>query len=165
MDLCTCESEDQEHGVGVVRILIIIVVYYESIKRESKIKGIYECRCDERLQTKTKKFTRLTHTAVALLQTFISGTLSRLPFIVAFLSIAQCTPCCELSRTPSILSGSATDFSGNGNYTAHTFMKNQRTYLGHTKCDACEGLPCVLDKVTKGHMTASTVQDEEMKDV
>ena len=34
-------------------------VYYESIKREPKIRGIYECRCDERLQTKTKKFTRL----------------------------------------------------------------------------------------------------------
>jgi hypothetical protein len=28
-----------------------IVVYYESIKREPKIRGIYECRCDERLQT------------------------------------------------------------------------------------------------------------------
>ena len=26
-------------------------VYYESIKRELKIRGIYECRCDERLQT------------------------------------------------------------------------------------------------------------------
>jgi len=31
-----------------------IVVYYESIKREPKIKSIYECRCDERLQTKSK---------------------------------------------------------------------------------------------------------------
>jgi len=30
------------------------IVYYESIKRELKIKPIYECRCDERLQTKTK---------------------------------------------------------------------------------------------------------------
>ena len=28
-----------------------MVVYYESIKRELKIKPIYECRCDERLQT------------------------------------------------------------------------------------------------------------------
>ena len=26
-------------------------VYYESIKRELKIRCIYECRCDERLQT------------------------------------------------------------------------------------------------------------------
>jgi hypothetical protein len=35
------------------------IVYYESIKREPKMRGIYECRCDERLQTKTKEFTRL----------------------------------------------------------------------------------------------------------
>ena len=34
-----------------------LVVYYESIKGELKIRGIYECRCDERLQTKTKRFT------------------------------------------------------------------------------------------------------------
>jgi hypothetical protein len=37
-------------------------VYYESINREVKIKPIYECRCDERLQTKTKRFTRLSYT-------------------------------------------------------------------------------------------------------
>ena len=40
-----------------------VVVYYESIKRELKIRRIYECRCDERLQTKlrnkAKEFTRL----------------------------------------------------------------------------------------------------------
>jgi hypothetical protein len=41
-------------------------VYYESIKREPKIRGIYECRCDERLQTKTKKFTRLPYTGLVL---------------------------------------------------------------------------------------------------
>ena len=41
-------------------------VYYESIKRELKIRGIYECRCDERLQTKTKKFTRLPYTGLVL---------------------------------------------------------------------------------------------------
>jgi hypothetical protein len=29
-------------------------VYYESIKREPKIRGIKKCRCDERLQTKNK---------------------------------------------------------------------------------------------------------------
>ena len=33
------------------RSRILFVVYYESIKREVKIRGIYECRCDERLQT------------------------------------------------------------------------------------------------------------------
>ena len=39
------------------------VVYYESIKRELKIRCIYECRCDERLQTKTKD---LTHTGLVV---------------------------------------------------------------------------------------------------
>jgi hypothetical protein len=29
-------------------------VYYESIKREVKTRPIYECRCDERLKTKTE---------------------------------------------------------------------------------------------------------------
>jgi hypothetical protein len=41
-------------------------VYYESIKREPKIKSIYEYRCDERLQTKSKEFTRLPYTGLAL---------------------------------------------------------------------------------------------------
>ena len=41
-------------------------VYYESIKRELKIRSIYECRCDERLQTKTKGFTRLTFTGLVV---------------------------------------------------------------------------------------------------
>ena len=42
------------------------LVYYESRKRELKIRGIYECRCDERLQTKTKRFTRLPYTVLVL---------------------------------------------------------------------------------------------------
>jgi hypothetical protein len=41
-------------------------VYYESIKREPKIRGIYECRCDERLQTKSKEFTLLAYTGLVL---------------------------------------------------------------------------------------------------
>jgi len=41
-------------------------VYYESIKREPKIKSIYECRCDERLQAKSKEFTRLPYTGLVL---------------------------------------------------------------------------------------------------
>ncbi len=41
-------------------------VYYESIKRKLKIKGIYECRCYERLQTKTKEFTRLAYTGLVV---------------------------------------------------------------------------------------------------
>ncbi len=44
----------------------LFFVYYESIKREPKIRGIYECRCDERLQTKTKKFTLLPYTGLVL---------------------------------------------------------------------------------------------------
>ena len=41
-------------------------VYYESIKRKPKIRGINECRCDERLHTKTKEFTRLPYTGLVL---------------------------------------------------------------------------------------------------
>ena len=33
------------------------VVYYESIKRDLKIRGIYECRCDERLKPKDDEST------------------------------------------------------------------------------------------------------------
>ena len=36
------------------------LVYYESRKREVKTRPIYECRCDERLKTKSEKSTRLT---------------------------------------------------------------------------------------------------------
>ena len=39
-------------------------VYYESIKRELKIKPIYECRFDERLQTKAEESTRLVYTGL-----------------------------------------------------------------------------------------------------
>jgi hypothetical protein len=44
-------------------------VYYES-KREPKIRGMNKCRCDERLQTKTKEFTRLPYTGLVLLNKF-----------------------------------------------------------------------------------------------
>ena len=37
----------------------ILVVYYESLKRELKTKPIYEFRCDERLKTKVEESTRL----------------------------------------------------------------------------------------------------------
>ena len=43
------------------------VVYYQSIKRDLKIRCIYECRCDERLQsTKTKEFTCLVYTGLVV---------------------------------------------------------------------------------------------------
>ncbi len=47
-------------------VLSEIFVYYESIKRESKIRCIYWCRCDERLQTKTKEFTLLAYTGFSV---------------------------------------------------------------------------------------------------
>jgi hypothetical protein len=40
------------------------IVYYESRKRELKTRPIYECRCDERLKTKSEKSTRLAYTGL-----------------------------------------------------------------------------------------------------
>jgi hypothetical protein len=40
------------------------VVYYQSIKRKLKMKPISECRCDERLKTKSEESTRLTYTGL-----------------------------------------------------------------------------------------------------
>jgi hypothetical protein len=39
-------------------------VYIESRKREVKTRPIYECRCDERLKSKTEESTRLTYTGL-----------------------------------------------------------------------------------------------------
>jgi len=52
--MCACVT----YGKRMV-LVSRYVVYYESIKRELKIRSIYECRCDERLQTKSNEFTRL----------------------------------------------------------------------------------------------------------
>ncbi len=41
-------------------------VYYESTKRKLKTKYICGCRCYERLQTKTKEFTRLSYNELVL---------------------------------------------------------------------------------------------------
>ena len=46
------------------RTTLLTVVYYESMKRKLKIKPIYECRCNGRLQT--KRFTRLSHTGLVV---------------------------------------------------------------------------------------------------
>jgi hypothetical protein len=40
------------------------LLYHESIKREQKTRPINECRCDERLKTKTEESTRLTYTGL-----------------------------------------------------------------------------------------------------
>jgi hypothetical protein len=50
------------HNTDTLAIVSPGRVYYESIKRDPKIRGIKKCRCDERLQTKTKEFTRLPYT-------------------------------------------------------------------------------------------------------
>ena len=42
------------------------MIYYESIKRESKRRLIYEYRCDERLKTKTEESTRVTDTGLVV---------------------------------------------------------------------------------------------------
>ena len=52
--VATAEAESKKENIKIVEK---IVVYYESIKRELKIKPIYECRCAGRLQT--KRFTRV----------------------------------------------------------------------------------------------------------
>ncbi len=39
-------------------------VYYESRNRELWTRPIYECRCDERLKTKSEKSTRLAYTGL-----------------------------------------------------------------------------------------------------
>ena len=54
----------ESHNFGIP--LVYINVYYDSIKREIKIRGIYEGRCDERLQSKTKAFTLLGYTGLIL---------------------------------------------------------------------------------------------------
>jgi hypothetical protein len=41
-----------------------LVVYYESMKREVQTRPIYECRYDERLETKTEESTHLTYTGL-----------------------------------------------------------------------------------------------------
>jgi hypothetical protein len=46
--------------------MIFSFLCYESRKRELKIRCIYECRCDERLQTKTKEFMFLTYTGLVV---------------------------------------------------------------------------------------------------
>ncbi len=48
----------------VVGLYGTLFVYYESMKRKLKIKPVYECRCNGRLQT--KRFMRLAHTGLVV---------------------------------------------------------------------------------------------------
>jgi hypothetical protein len=43
---------------------IHLFVYYESRKQDLKTRPIYECRCDERLKTKSEKSTPITYTGL-----------------------------------------------------------------------------------------------------
>jgi hypothetical protein len=43
---------------------VFMIVYYESRKRDLKTRPTYDCRCDERLKTKSEKSTRLTYTGL-----------------------------------------------------------------------------------------------------
>ncbi len=47
-------------------LCLLFIIYYESTKRNLKTKYICGCRCYERLQTKTKEFTRLSYTELVL---------------------------------------------------------------------------------------------------
>jgi hypothetical protein len=44
-----------------MKVYIVLSSIRHVLEREIKIRPIYECRCDTRLQTKTKEFTRLTY--------------------------------------------------------------------------------------------------------
>jgi hypothetical protein len=61
-------TTDSRAVIRIVKVLLRcrLCCYYESINRELKIRCIYECRCDERLQTKTKEFTRLVYTGLVV---------------------------------------------------------------------------------------------------
>jgi len=100
--LCTSVIEEGDDGEGAssetpsqkmrskifkyfhCRVLHQRIVYYESIKRELKIKPIYECRCrcDERLQT--KRFTRLAHKIFSTLPTVPGRTYFLFLFFKSF---------------------------------------------------------------------------------
>ena len=42
-----------------------LFVYYEEIKQERNTILVYDCRCDERLRSKTEGCTRLTYTGLS----------------------------------------------------------------------------------------------------
>ena len=64
MSAGSCSLVGRRDNVPCLTITAISSVYCESIKRELKIRPTYECRCDERLKTKAKEFTRLTYTGL-----------------------------------------------------------------------------------------------------
>ncbi len=75
---CRCDKRLKVKGEGSTRLDYTVLchgglehlkygtsfVYYESIKRQIKIKPINECRCDERLKTKGEESTHLVYTGL-----------------------------------------------------------------------------------------------------
>ncbi len=57
-------DDRQDHLAGTSCSQKDWVVYYESRNRDPKTRPIYECRCDERLKTKSEKSTRLGYTGL-----------------------------------------------------------------------------------------------------
>jgi hypothetical protein len=50
--------------VRILSRVYLIVVYYETINREIKIKPMSECRCDERLKSKPQESKSLSDTGL-----------------------------------------------------------------------------------------------------
>ena len=71
---CPCRSSHHCHCGVIYRRLSLSLsdvvmtknVYYESIKWEVKIKPIFECRCDERLNPKSEESTRLVYNGLSI---------------------------------------------------------------------------------------------------
>jgi hypothetical protein len=61
----TCKNQpkrlDSDSTINLSSLMVILV-YYESINSEIKIRPMYECRCNERLKTKPEESTLLTYT-------------------------------------------------------------------------------------------------------
>jgi hypothetical protein len=58
-DGCVCKKTRVKEYMDKERGPNNLFIYHESTKRKLKTKYICGCRCYERLQTKTKEFTRL----------------------------------------------------------------------------------------------------------
>ena len=59
--LCVGNSEQRERGV---KAWLFLFVYFESRKRELKIRPMNEGRCDERLKARVEESTCLTYTGL-----------------------------------------------------------------------------------------------------
>ena len=70
--MCDLEVMGVPSILRIIRKVAVLAffVYYESRKRELKTKPIHEihneCRCDERLKTKTIQVTRLSYTGLTV---------------------------------------------------------------------------------------------------